>query len=214
MRRERGRAALAAAWLAIAPAASVRAAEEEPRAAQPGAYCPLPEKGEVPRCLSPAKDAYGDFFDAVEQGALEDEEGSEAALATVEEAVARGPGEAQAYLALSSLSYGYWRLAQRAAADADADPEIVERLARWNDLLARAYAADPENAEYRAAVRHAAEELSERARVTVPCRDAQGEATDCRSTESVVRGIHAASEEVGIRGALGRLLGRVLGSGP
>lgn len=179
-------------------------------ATRPGAYCPLPEKGEVPRCLDTAQEAYGAFFSALDADAPAD---ADAALATVEDAVARGADDAQAYLALSSLTYGYYRLAQRAAASDDADPEIARRLARWNDLLALAWRRSDEDEPYRTAVRRAAEDLSERAPIRLPCRDDRGEQTECRSTESVLRGIHAASDEVGIRGALGRLLRRVFGGG-
>lgn len=174
----------------------------------PGAYCPLPEKGEVPSCLAPAKKTYSDFFTA-----LDAEDADDAALATVEDAVALGAQEDSAYLALSSLSYGYYRLAQRASISETADPEITSRLARWNDLLARAYSASPDDVPYRAAVRQAAEELRDRAPIALPCRDADGEPSDCNSTESVLRGFNAASERVGIRGALERLLKRMLGEG-
>ncbi|MGH0028566.1 MAG: hypothetical protein ACQGVC_02155 [Myxococcota bacterium] len=172
----------------------------------PGAYCPLPEKGEVPQCLSPAKDTYGAFFSALD-------EGGEQGFDDVEQAVARGASEEQAYLALSSLTYGYYRLAQRAAAEEDVDPEIAARLSRWNDLLARAFEESPDDEPYRQAVRQAAQELSERAPVRVPCRDARGEESDCTSTENVLRGFNAASDEVGIRGALDRLMRRLFGDG-
>jgi hypothetical protein len=187
----------------LSPTPPARGAEGE---VGPGAYCPLPEAGEVPKCLDPAQETYGGFF-----GALEDEEVDEGALAPVEEAVVRGASDEHAYLALSSLTYGYYRLASRAAQGAAADPVVVERLARWNDLLSNAYAASPEDQAYRDAVRQAAEELHARAPITLPCRDARGDATDCHSTESVLRGFNAASERVGLRGALDRLMRRLLG---
>ena len=193
-----------AAWLAglLLPGVAGRAVE----GFGPGAYCPLPEKGEVPSCLAPARKTYADFFTALDAGGADD-----AALATVEDAVALGAQEDRAYLALSSLSYGYYRLAQRASISETADPEITSRLARWNELLARAYSASPDDVPYRAAVRQAAEELRDRAPITLPCRDSNGEPSDCNSTESVLRGFNAASERVGIRGALERLLKRMLG---
>ena len=86
--------------------------------------------------------------------------------------------------------------------------------ARWNDLLELAYSRSPDDASYRAAVRRAAEDLSQRAPVPLPCRDAQGHESDCRSTEDVLRGFNARSDEVGIRGALDRLLRRLFGGGP
>lgn len=200
--------AVAALGLVLAALEPVRAAPPED-AMKPGAYCPLPEKGEVPRCLDPAQQAYGSFFSALEEDDAHEED---AALATVEETVARGADDAQAYLALSSLTYGYYRLAQRAAASEDIDPQIAARLNRWNELLALAYRSSPEDEPYRAAVRRAALDLSERAPVRLPCRDAEGHETECHSTESVLRGINAASERAGIRGALEGLLRRIFGS--
>lgn len=173
-----------------------------------GAYCPLPEKGEVPRCLGAAEDAYGEFFTALDGGVEAAEEG---ALRPVEAAVAEGAGGEQAYLALSSLTHGYFRLAERAAKSEATDPELVARLARWNDLLARAYSGSEGDSEYRAAVRQAAEELNERTRVSLPCRGPQGEPSDCNSTEDVLRGFNAASDRVGIRGALERVIERFFG---
>lgn len=175
----------------------------------PGAYCPLPEKGEVRTCLAPAQETYADFFAALE-GDADDE-----ALSGVEAAVARGAREERAYLALSSLAYGYYRLARRAAASDTTDPRVTSRLARWNDLLARAYRESPGDARYRAAVRQAAEDLSVRAPIRLPCRDDHGRPAACSSTESVLRGIDAARDEVGIRGALARVIRRFFGgSGP
>ena len=39
-----------------------------------GAYCPLPEPGQVPQCLAPAKAEFADFFAAVEAGGVDDSE--------------------------------------------------------------------------------------------------------------------------------------------
>ena len=39
---------------------------------RPGAYCPLPKPGETPACMLPAKQAYGEFFAALDaDGAVE-----------------------------------------------------------------------------------------------------------------------------------------------
>lgn len=196
----------AVAWVTGTLLLTAGARAADGKSFQAGAYCPLPEKGEVPKCLEPAQETYSDFFTA-----LDDETAGDEALASVEQAVARGVEEERAYLALSSLTYGYYRLAQRAAVAEAADPETTQRLARWNDLLALAYSNSAEDASYRAAVRQAAEELHARTQVTVPCRDPKGEPADCSSTENVLRGFNAASERVGIRGALERLLQRMLG---
>ena len=47
-------------------AAFARAADLKSFAA--GAYCSLPEKGEVPECLVPAQETYAEFFSAIGAG--------------------------------------------------------------------------------------------------------------------------------------------------
>ncbi len=173
----------------------------------PGAYCPLPEKGEEPRCLAPARDEYQNFFAALSnEGELDD-----AAAARLEADVAAGAGGARPYLALSSLSYGYYRLAHQAAATPGEDPEIVARLERWNALLARAWEGSGADAEYRSALRQAATDLHDRAPLGLPCRDAAGRPAECNSTEVVLRGLDTVEGEVGVRGALENLFERVFG---
>jgi hypothetical protein len=204
----RGRSACTGPLLLIAlltlPGASPSAAGD----VKPGAYCPFPAEGETPRCMQPAKRAYGEFFAALDEpGGVADD-----AAARVEADVARGGGGENAYLALSSLAYGYYRLSVEAAAAAHVDPGIVARLERWNALLGRAYGRSPEGDPFRAAVREAAHDLRRRApAVVLRCVDARGETTACESTEVVVRGIDAAAADVGIRGGLERLLERIVG---
>lgn len=205
-RARRARGALAALFAMAALPAGPAAGGDAGRASEPGAYCPLPEKGEVPRCLDPARETYGSFFEA-----LDDESVGDASVSAVEEAVARGSAGPHAYLALSSLAYGYYRLAQRAEATAGDDPPLQARLHRWNALLARAYAESPGDTRYREAVRRAAEELRERAPIALPCHDARGEESECNATESVLRSFDATTRRVGIRGALERLLLRIFG---
>lgn len=187
----------------VAPPGPARAAQGE---IAPGAYCPLPEPGEAPKCLDPAQQTYGDFFSALEADDLDAR-----SFAQVEETVGQGASAEHAYLALSSLAYGYYRLASRTAVGSDSDPAVVERLARWNDLLSNAYAGSPEDRAYQAAVRQAAEDLHARAPIALPCLDAQGTQIACNSTEGVLRGFNAASERVGLRGALERVMRRLLG---
>jgi hypothetical protein len=171
-----------------------------------GAYCPLPPPGETPHCLEPAKRAYGEFFTALEEGVPAD-----AATGRVEADLAAGVASGNAYLALSSLAYGYWRLSERAAAE-QADPALALRLERWNALLREAYAASAQDSPYRAAIREAAHDLRRRAPpVRLRCVDADGTTSECDSTEAVLRGIDTASAEVGLRGALERLLERMFG---
>ena len=118
------------------------------------------------------------------------------------------------YLALSSLAYGYYRLSQQAAATPNDDPELVARLERWNALLARAYASSPQDADFQDSVREAALDLRRRAPpVALSCLDASGGRVSCDSTEAVLRDIDRLRDEVGVRGALSRLLGRFFGGG-
>ena len=150
---------------------------------------------------------YEGFFDALEAG-----DASGAGVQRVETEVAKGAAGEEAYLALSSLSYGYFRLADRAASTPDEDPEIVARLERWNALLARAYENSPDDARYREAVRLAATDLDTRVDFPLTCSDARGQPADCNSTRSVLHGFNATSERVGVRGALERMLRRMFGS--
>jgi hypothetical protein len=173
-----------------------------------GAYCPLPARGEKPACLEPARAEYGEFFSAVEGGAL-----SDAAAAQVEAAVAAGADSDHAYLALSSLAYGYWQLSKSAVAAQQRNPELVERLERWNALLGMAYDEAADDEAWQSALRTAARDLQRRAPpVELRCIDDRGEAHPCDSTEAVMRGIDAAAGRVGMRGALERLLQRIFGS--
>jgi hypothetical protein len=165
-------------------------------------------KGEVPKCMAPARETYGGYFDALERGSLADVD-----AAQVELAVSQGAASEHAYLALSSLAYGYYQLARREAGRPEQDPAVAVRLARWNTLLEHAYASSPGDETYRAAVRHAAEDLRERALISLPCRDEHDAPTECTSTEAVLRGIDTADEQAGIRGALDRLLRRWFGGG-
>jgi hypothetical protein len=192
-----------AGWLlaGVLLATSVRGAGE----IRPGAYCPFPKPGETPACMLPAKQAYGEFFAALDaNGAVGD-----AALARVEADVAAGASSENAYLALSSLAYGYYRLSQQAAATPGNDPEIVARLERWNALLAQAYATSEQDAAFQGSVREAALDLQQRSpKVALSCLDESGSRVSCDSTTAVVRDIDRLRDEVGVRGALARLLGR------
>jgi hypothetical protein len=174
---------------------------------EPGAYCPFPQKGETPKCLEPAQDQYAEFFAALAAGEISDGD-----VANLERDVASGAWSETPYLAISSLSYGYYQLAQLAAANPDEDPAVVARLERWNELLVRAYDVSGDDPSYRAAVREAALDLERRGpRVTLECVDDRGRTTECNSTEAVLRGFNQAEEQIGIRGALGHLIRRMMG---
>jgi len=204
VRRARLRSRFLGSLGLAAAAAGPAAAGGDP--AHAGAYCPLPPPGQTPRCLDPARARYGAFFASLEQGLPGD-----AAAARVEADLAAGGSSEQGYLALSSLAYGYWRLSERAAESAH-DAALALRLERWNALLREAYAASADDQRYRDALREAALDLRRRAPpVRVRCVDAAGDTTECSSTEAVLRGMDATAGEVGLRGALERLLARIFG---
>lgn len=173
----------------------------------PGSYCPLPEPGQRPQCLVDAKAKYGaDMFEALDDGDIRDDQ-----LHRLEADVAAGSDSDHAYLALSSLTYAYYRMAQQAAAAPGEDPAVVARLERWNELLAGAFDASPDE-EYRDAMRTAAEDLRDRAPdVSVSCVDESGQATQCTATELLIRSYGAAADSMGIHGALERIIQRVIG---
>jgi hypothetical protein len=162
-----------------------------------GAYCPLPEPGQVPRCLDPARAQFGDFFEAVEAGKLEDGESQR-----LEAALGGSASPEEAYLALSSLAYGYFRLAQRAAADPEARPELTERLERWNRILVDAYADNRADPEFQQAVRRAAHDIDTKAPTGGP------------TSELLQQISQADGQSSGMRGALEGLIGRILGEEP
>jgi hypothetical protein len=189
-----------ALWLLVA--SPVGAADPKP--AQ-GTYCPLPRAGEKPSCLAPAQSAYGEFFAAVEQGQIGDE-----AAARVEAELTDPTRDQDDFLALSSLAYGYYRLAQQAA-DPSTDPSLAARLERWNRLLSAAYARDAQDEPFRSAVRLAASDLAEKApEVRTECVGEDGEPVACSATRSLLEQLDAA-DRVGVRGALARILDRWLG---
>jgi hypothetical protein len=209
-REPRARALRQGLALPFAIALSLAGAPQSARAAgeiKPGAYCALPKPGETPKCLGPAKSEYRSFFTALDDGAVDDVDAARL------EADLAGEGDAEnAYLALSSISYGYYRLSQRAAAAPNVDPEIAARLERWNRVLALAYDRNANDSAFRGAVREAVTDLSENApRVKLRCVESDGTETECDSTEVVLRGVDATAGEVGLRGALERLLERMLG---
>lgn len=173
-----------------------------------GAYCPVPKAGEIPQCFVPVKAKYGDFIDAIDAGTID-----AAQLAVVERKLQNGGDAGDAYLALSSLAYGYFRLAERAAALEQPDPVLVGRLRRWNALLTSAYRNAQAKPAFRIAVRTAALDLHARApAVATKCEPgANGEG--CQTTGLLLRtlrGLDDPAAQRGVRGALGHLLGRIL----
>jgi hypothetical protein len=176
-------------------------------AAQAGAYCPLPEKGQKPVCLSPAEAQYQDFFDAIERGEIEDHH-----AAAVEADLQRGASGDQAYLALSSVSYGYYRLAGLVGLQADADPGLLRRLAHWNDLLLDVYGESAADARFQQAVRAAAVDLHRRTPTAgdLCARSEHGEA-ECAGADVLVRALAQIDSSASIRAPLTSLMNRLVG---
>ena len=173
----------------------------------PGSYCRLPEPGDKPACLEEGEERYSSAFAALEGGS-----GSDAQFEALEADVEAGSSASQPYVALSSLAYAYYRIAQLAAETPGEDPVVVARLQRWNRLLARAFESSAADADYQSAVLEAAEDLQQRApTVVLRCVDASGNTTECNSTVALLRGFESASSTVGIRGALETLLKRLVG---
>lgn len=173
-----------------------------------GAYCPFPAKGEAQRCFDGVQQDYSDFFRAVEEGEVgeEHEEQLRQDLAT---------GGERGYGAVSSLAYAYYRYAERAAASDTVDPAVVARLERWNRVLSSVYEDERTDPGLRGAVQAAAEDLHARApAVGTQCAGgASGES--CQTTGlllQTLRRIDDPADERGVRGALSKLLGRMLGS--
>ncbi len=205
-RRARTAYALAAMWvLVFAPFGSAFSASGPPGAV--GAYCPLPAPGETPVCQAPARERYGAFFAAVEAGDIDP-----AQMVQIEAALTRsGDGdEGAAYLALSSLVYGYYRLALDAGAVPGSEPRLQARLVRWNQLLTRVYGADDTPPALKAAVRTAAEDLEKRvSTVGVTCT--AGRVEDCENATGLVGALSAIDEGTSMRSPLSRLIERLLG---
>ena len=194
---------------AALPHGAVAAGASDP--SQPGAYCPFPKAGEKPQCFTEVEQEYSDFFAAVDSGAVD-----AARVTEVEQTLASATDAEQRTLALSSIAYGYFMLAERAAAEEQPDPALVARLDSWNALLSSVYSDAEAEPSVRGAVREAALDLHARA-PAVPSRDADcatGDA-DCETTSqsqllAALRQIDDPYAETGVRGALRRLLGRFL----
>jgi len=122
-----------------------------------GSYCTLPEPGEKPACLDPAQASYPDFFASVDDGQLDSESASR-----LEADLTAKPGSEDAYLALSSLAYGYLQISSAVSASPDASPILSARLERWNGLLSSTYAEETAPEHFRSALREAADDIHSR----------------------------------------------------
>ena len=70
----------------------------------------------------------------------------------------------------------------------------------------------PQDVAFQDSVREAALDLQRRSpKVALSCLDEAGARVSCDSTDAVVRDIDRLRDEVGVRGALARLLGRFFG---
>jgi hypothetical protein len=172
----------------------------------PGSYCPFPEKGQRPQCLTGAEERYSNFYRGLDAGSVD------SADAARLEADLVGRDAAHTFEALSSLAYGYYVLARRAAESPTADPVLVARLERWNEVLAKAYHDTPPDTAFRSAVLEAAQDLHRRAApVELSCRDAAGREAPCTSTDALLHGMDEVRDHTGLRGQLGRLMERLFG---
>jgi hypothetical protein len=204
---------LARAWrigLLVMLGASLVAAVGDP--SEPGAYCPFPKKGEKPVCFTEVEQEYSDFFAAVDSGQVDGPRVRE-----LEETLKDTEQAEERALALSSLAYGYFMLAERAAASDRPDPALVARLETWNALLSSVYEEAESQPQFRTAVRDAALDLHARAPTVASSQEECGTGTDgppCGTTSSLLaalRRIDDPDSETGVRGALGNLLERMLG---
>lgn len=205
--RLRVAAAALAGLFVHAVCASALHAAGDPRKA--GAYCPFPKAGEKPACFAPVEKEYSAFFAAADAGTIDDEQ-----MAALERDLDRADGEDGGYLAVSSLAYGYYRLAERAAASDRPDPALVARIEALNGLLSSVYQDPAAPADLRVAVRAAAEDLYERApAVPVDCDTGAG-SEPCVAQSTLLQALKAIddpSADRGVRGALERLYERVAG---
>jgi hypothetical protein len=193
------------AGLSLVVPTPVPAAEDPGR---PGAYCPFPEAGQKPVCFDQVEAEYSDFLTAVDSGQVDDPK-----VAELEQTLQQDGSTEDRSLALSSLAYGYFMLAQRAAAAEHPDPVLVARLQRWNEILGVVYEDDGAEPEFRNAVREAAVDLHARApAVATECQPG-ADGQDCQTTGvllQTLRQIDDPGGETGVRGALSKLLGRML----
>jgi hypothetical protein len=179
---------------------------------RPGAYCPFPEdlkKGEVPTCFTPAQQQYPEFLEAVESGRIDDP-----GVARLEQQLEAADSGESDYLALASLAYGYFRLAERAAHSERPNPALVARLNSWNHLLSGLYENTATPPELRTAVRDAARDLHERAPAVDTSCPPGADGDSCQTTGlllQTLRRIDDPAGTYGVRGALGKLLDRVRG---
>ena len=120
-------------------------------AAGPSPVTPAPRESRV---ASPPAGAPSDWWTAVQTNIQDAED-----AARVEADLAAGGDAQHAFEALSSLAYGYFVLARRAADSPSVDPLLKAHLERWNELLSRAYHETPPDGSLRVAVREAAEDL-------------------------------------------------------
>jgi hypothetical protein len=207
LRGPAGVAALAL-LLALSVAAPAAGAAGDPRRA--GAYCPFPEnlkKGEVPECFTSAQREYPEFLAAVESGRIDDP-----GVTRLEQQLEAAGSEESDYLALSSLAYGYFRLAERVAHSERPNPALVARLQSWNQLLSGLYQKSEASPQLRSAVGDAAQDLHARApAVTTECPPGSQDET-CQTTGvllQTLRRIDDPADSYGVRRALGRLLDRM-----
>jgi hypothetical protein len=195
----------------MAAGASPASADHGPEP-QPGSYCPFPAKGEAAACMIPVQRRYGAFFEAVDRGDV-----TEMDADRLERDLAGGGVDEGSYLALSSLAYAYYRVAERAAASPTPATALVARLESWNGLLFSAYANSNPESHFREALRLAMADLYHRApAVPSACEEPGADPASCKTTSRLLETLQQLddpADEHGVRGALSRLFGRIFGWG-
>jgi len=179
---------------------------------QPGVYCPFPEKGQSAACMVPAQQRYGAFFEAVDRGEV-----TEIDAERLERDLAGSGTDEGSYLALSSLAYAYYRVAEHAVASPTPAAALVARLESWNSLLFSAYANSSPQSHFRQALRLAAADLHRRApAVPSACEKPDADPASCNTTSRLLETLQQLddpADEHGVRGALSRLFGRIFRRG-
>jgi hypothetical protein len=172
----------------------------------PGSYCALPEPGEAPACLEPARAKHASFFEAVESGRIDAE-----ATNQLEDVLMRQPGTPDAYLALSSLAYGYMSLAQNAETGSEDSALLEARLERWNALISKSYAEPDSPEHFRGALLEAARDIHARvASLGATCTTGDAGQGECSS--GLLAALERVDSEGPIRSPLRRLVDRLRGT--
>ncbi len=173
-----------------------------------GSYCTLPEPGQKPACLAPARAEHPGFFNAVDGGEVD-----EVASSRLEDVLRNDPGSPDAYLALSSLAYGYMQLAHSAAAAQQGSPVLTARLERWNALISQSYAEQASPDHFKSALLEAARDIQAKvAGLGATCIGGDSASGECST--GLVEALEQIDSHGPIRDPMRGILDRLLGTEP